>query len=163
VVRKKRAARKLAKSGKSSKTGSGMQATGAAKRKGRNATASAPVAGGSAMAEPVRIARVPKGKRPQYFSDPATDKLLSITLTLCEELSVARDRLDTLERLLEQRRVLKVSDVDAYIPSGEIETQRERRRAQYIDRVLRAVQAELEEVTGKGPKSQEEIIAAVEN
>ena len=36
----------------------------------------------------VRLPRIAKGKKPQYFSDPATDKLLWMTLTLMEELSL---------------------------------------------------------------------------
>jgi hypothetical protein len=110
----------------------------------------------------VRVARVARGKKPQYFADPAVDKLLWITMTLVGELSVARDRIDAVERLLEQRRVLRVADVDAYQPDPAAEAARERRRQAYLDRVLRAVQAELEEITGRGmPRSNEEVIAAV--
>lgn len=125
----------------------------------------APAAAPAAQAAPagkVRIARVAKGRKPQYFSDPAIDKLLWITMTLASELSVTRDRLDAVERLLERKRVLKVADVDGYEPSPEAEAAREVRRQEYLDRVLRAVQAELEEVTGRDmPKSQDEVIAAV--
>ena len=110
-----------------------------------------------------RIARVAKGKRPQYFSDPAIDKLLWITLTLCEELSVTRDRLDTVERLLDKRRVIAVNDIEQYEPDAKTEALREQRRADYIDRVLRAVSAELEELTGRGASSMEEAVAAVES
>jgi len=110
----------------------------------------------------VRIARVAKGRKPQYFSDPAIDKLLWITMTLAEELSVTRDRLDAVERLLERRRVLTVADVDAFEPSPPAEQAREARRQDYLDRVLRAVQAELEEMTGRDmPKSEDEIVAVV--
>jgi len=45
-------------------------------------------------APPVQVARIAKGKKPLYFSDPAIDKLLWMTLTIMEELSVTRDRLD---------------------------------------------------------------------
>jgi hypothetical protein len=148
------------------------RATGAAKA-GRTsarrvASTARPTAPAAAPAAPaaangrVRIARVAKGRKPQYFADPAIDKLLWITMTLASELSVTRDRLDAVERLLERKRVLKVADVDAYEPSPEAEAAREVRRQDYLDRVLRAVQAELEEVTGRDmPKSQDEVIAAV--
>ena len=113
--------------------------------------------------EPVRIARVAKGKKPQYFSDPATDKLLWMTLTLMEELSVTRDRLDAVENLLESRRVLKVADVDAYRPVGASGRRRQAQRAAYVDRMMRAAQAELEELTGRDmPRSEAEVVAAVE-
>jgi hypothetical protein len=107
------------------------------------------------------IARIARGKRPQYFGDPAIDKLLWITLTLMEELSVTRDRLDTVERLLESRRVLRRADVERYRPSPPVEVERERRRAAFIARALRAVEAELDEATGRrGERS--EAMQAVE-
>ncbi len=110
----------------------------------------------------VRLARVAKGRRPQYFADPAIDKLLWITTSLVGELSVARDRIDSLERLLAARGVLGPGEVDAYEPDAAAEEAREARRQAYLDRVLRAVQAELEELTGRGmPKSADEVVAAV--
>jgi hypothetical protein len=115
------------------------------------------------QATAVRIARVAKGKKPQYFSDPAIDKLLWMTLTLMEELSVTRDRLDAVENLLERRRLLKVADVDGYKAEGAAADRRSRRRAEYVDRMLRAAQAELEELTGRDmPKTEEDVVAAVE-
>ena len=109
-----------------------------------------------------RLARVAKGKKPQYFSDPATDKLLWMTLTLMEELSVTRDRLDTMERLLDKKRLVKRIDIEGFKPSAEAAAERNEQRSAYIDRMMRAMHAELEEVTGKdNPRSQEEVIAAV--
>jgi len=134
--------------------------TAAVRASQRRAT---PAAAPAAADPAVRIARVAKGKKPQYFSDPATDKLLWMTLTLMEELSVTRDRLDAVETLLEQRRVLKGAEVDAYRPDARASERRNRRRAEYVDRVLRAAQAELEELTGRDmPKSEAEVVAAVE-
>jgi hypothetical protein len=114
-------------------------------------------------ADPVRIARVAKGKKPQYFSDPATDKLLWMTLSLMEELSVTRDRLDAVENLLQGRRVLRIADIDGYRPSGAAAQRRSAQRAAYIDRMMRAAQAELEELTGRDmPGTEAEAVAAVE-
>lgn len=121
-----------------------------------------PAAMTAAPAARARLARIAKGRKPQYFSDPAIDKLLSITMTLAAELSVTRDRLDTVERLLAKRRVLGPEDVDRYEPDAAAEAQRETRRQAYLDRVLRAVQGELEELTRRDmPASNEEVIAAV--
>ena len=116
----------------------------------------------------VRIARVAKGKKPQYFSDPAIDKLLWMTLTLMEELSVTRDRLDTVERLLARKRVLSAKEIAAWKADAKAATERASRRAAFVDRVMRAVHAELEEVTARGQRRQatdgasEEALAAVE-
>ncbi|HSN73325.1 MAG TPA: hypothetical protein VLT59_17545 [Steroidobacteraceae bacterium] len=129
------------------------------RRVGSRSTPTEPAGGDAA---PVRLARVAKGKKPQYFSDPAIDKLLWITMSLIGELSVTRDRLDTVERLLASRKVLRDGDVDAYQPTPAVEAARERRRQAYLSRVLRAVEAELTETTKPDmPKSADEIIAAV--
>lgn len=114
-----------------------------------------------ASAVPARLPRVAKGKKPLYFSDPAIDKLLWITMTLMEELSVTRDRLDTVERLLERRRLLRRRDIESYVPRGEAERERGARRAAYVDRMLRALQAELEEVVGGGSELADDPVAAV--
>ena len=112
--------------------------------------------------KPPRLARVAKGRKPQYFSDPAIDKLLSITMSLIGELSVTRDRLDTVERLLASRKVLRIEDIEGYLPTPEVAAARERKRQAYLARVLRAVEAELTETTHPSmPKSAEEVIAAV--
>jgi len=110
----------------------------------------------------VRLARVPKGKRPQYFSDPAIDKLLWTTITLAQELAVTRDRLDTMEQLLTDKRVLKSGAVDSYVAPPAVEGAREAARMAYVARVMRAVEAELEETTrADNPRSQDDVIAAV--
>lgn len=110
----------------------------------------------------VRIARVAKGKKPQYFSDPAIDKLLWMTVSLMEELSVTRDRLDTLERLLDRRKLLRTTAIEAFVPDGKAAQERDARRAAYVERVMRAVQAELEEITGDGkPRAEDDAVAAV--
>lgn len=123
----------------------------------RKKTGARPVA-----APAVRLPRVAKGRKPQYFADPAVDKLLSITLTLAGELAVTRDRLDAVERLLGQRRILTPEDVDSFEPSAAVANQRDARRAAYLDRILRVVQTDLEEMTGADmPKSNDDVIAAV--
>ena len=99
---------------------------------------------------PPRIARVAKGKKPQYFSDPAIDKLLWMTVSLMEELSVTRDRLDTLERLLEKKRLLRILDIETFKPPVKALAQRDARRSAFVARIMRAVEAELEEVARSG-------------
>ena len=117
----------------------------------------------AAESPPARIARVAKGKKPQYFSDPATDKLLWMTVTLMEELSVTRDRLDTVERLLGKKRVLKRDEIDNYKPDTRSAAERDQRRKAFIDRMMRAVHAELEEATSRGAnRPDDDPIAAVE-
>ncbi|MBM4191850.1 MAG: hypothetical protein FJ196_02110 [Gammaproteobacteria bacterium] len=96
------------------------------------------------------MARVAKGKRPQYFNDPATDKLLSMTLTLMEELSVTRERLDALERLLASNQVIARSELEAWKPDADAATERSAARTAYVERMMRAMHAELEEISRLG-------------
>ena len=111
---------------------------------------------------PVKALRTAKGKKPQYFSDPAIDKLLSIVISMAGELSVARERLDTVERLLEEKKILTTSEIDLYQPSEEVAAVRTRQRAQFIETLLRVVEAEFEEITGPDmPGSREEILKSL--
>ena len=69
-----------------------------------------------AQNNPPKALRTAKGKKPQYFSDPAIDKLLSIVISMAGELSVTRERLDTVKRLLAEKKILTISEIDHYQP-----------------------------------------------
>jgi len=92
-----------------------------------------------------KLQRAAKGKRPQYFSDPATDRLLTIVLALVNEVSVLRDRLDTVESLLEKNAVFSKDDIENFAPSEEHGAAREKRRAEYLDHIFRVIQSELDD------------------
>lgn len=109
---------------------------------------------------PPRIPRVAKGERPQSFSDPAIDTLLGVVMSLVAELSVTRDRLETLERLLETRGVLAREAIEAYEMTADEKAVRAASRAEYLDRVLRAVRAEFEDLSGgRAARPLDDIIA----
>ena len=101
----------------------------------------------SAGEEAPRLRRTAKGKRPRYFSDPATDRLLGILMSLIGEVSVLRDRLDSVERLIEAGGLFKREDIDQFLPDAEAEAEREDTRRRYVARVMRVVQNEMEEKT----------------
>lgn len=88
-----------------------------------------------------------KGKRPVYFDEPQLDKLLAIVMALAGEVSVLRERLDTLERLAEAKGIFLISEIEAYQPDDQVAQEREQWRADYIARVLRVVQEELDALT----------------
>lgn len=81
-----------------------------------------------------------KGKRPIYFEDPQSDKLLAIVMALTGEVAVLRERLDTLERLLATKGIVSISEIEAYQPDDRAANERSQWRAEYIGRVLRVVQ-----------------------
>lgn len=85
-----------------------------------------------------------KGKRPQYFEDPALDRMLSILLALVGEVSVVRERLDTVERLLDAKGTISRADIEAYEPDRETGYDRGVATKEFIARVMRGVQQEME-------------------
>jgi len=90
------------------------------------------------MTDPVQPPpQFPKGHRPQVFADPAIDQLYDGYVTLGTELAVAFDRIDTLERLLQERLGLSREDIDRYQPSELVDGERQARRAELAQRLLR--------------------------
>ena len=69
-----------------------------------------------------------KGPLPQYFDDPAIDQLHSALLALAAELSVAYDRIDTLERMLERKGTLSRAEIDRFEPDEPALQERAARR-----------------------------------
>jgi len=54
--------------------------------------------------DPLKLAGTkPKGKRPFFLKDPDVEKVLAVTMALAQEVAVMRERLDTVERLLEEK------------------------------------------------------------
>lgn len=90
----------------------------------------------------------PKGKRPEYFDDSMSENHFSITMALVTELAVARERIDTLERLLASKGLLSQNEVEDYIPDSKSAEQRQLAQVEYSARIFRAMQQELERVAG---------------
>jgi len=84
-----------------------------------------------------------QGKRPEYFSDPMAEHSFSITMALMAELAAARERIDTLERLLSSKGVLELRDVDEYVPDAEAGKARQAAQVAYSVRVLRSLQQQV--------------------
>lgn len=85
-----------------------------------------------------------KGKRPVYLQSPENDKLLAIVMALVGEVSVLRDRLDTIERLLQTKDLISFQEMENYAPSERVMQEREKWRAEYLARVLRILEEDSE-------------------
>ncbi|MCG5061412.1 MAG: hypothetical protein KA714_26460 [Limnoraphis sp. WC205] len=85
-----------------------------------------------------------KGQRPVYLNDPQEDKMLAIIMALAGEVSVLRERLDTVERLLETKGILSTVDIENHQPDERISEQREQWRIEYIARILRILEEEID-------------------
>jgi hypothetical protein len=92
-----------------------------------------------------------KGKRPDFHDDPAIDRLLSLTMALVGEVSVLRERMDTVERLLEAKGTISQSDIDAYVPDRTAGAERGLATRAYIARVMRGFQQEVEALENPDP------------
>jgi hypothetical protein len=67
--------------------------------------------------------------------------MYGMLIVLLEELCVLRDRLDTYERLGHMGIAVTPGAVDDFVPDGETEALREKRRHDTINRVMRPVKA----------------------
>ncbi len=80
-----------------------------------------------------------KGKRPWFFKDPDVERVLNITMALAMELAVTRQRLDAVERLLENKGLLDQAEIEKFAPDPAAETQRQQWNRDYLARVLRVM------------------------
>lgn len=101
----------------------------------------APETGFDPIAEANRRA---KGKRPYFFADPDVERVLSVAMAIAMEHAVTRQRLDALERLLEDKGLMSRAELDAWTPDLEAEAERTRWMKGYIARVLRIIHQETE-------------------
>lgn len=88
--------------------------------------------------------RKAKGKRPAFLEDPASDRILSIVMALAGEVAVNRERLDTIERLLETKGTLTRADIEAFRPDRDAGYERGLIQREFIARILRGVQQDME-------------------
>lgn len=87
-----------------------------------------------------------RGKRPYFFKDPDVERVLNIAMVIAMEHAVTHQRLDALERLIEQKGLLTRGELEQFQPDPDAEAQRTLWMKEYIARVLRIVQQETEAI-----------------
>ena len=87
-----------------------------------------------------------KGKRPEYFADPESERMLSILMAVVGEVSVLRERMDTVERLLEAKGSISRDDIESYVPDKQAAYERGAMTREYIYRVMRGPHQMVEEL-----------------
>lgn len=90
-----------------------------------------------------------RGERPHFFDNPDIDRLLAIVWAMAGELAVTRERLDTLERLLAERELVEATAMDAYRPDPAAARERGQWQVEYIARLLRVLQQDVDALKGK--------------
>ena len=85
----------------------------------------------------VKLPRVSKGKRSRFYDDPAIDQMMTFLLEIMAEFAAVRERMDTIERLLDEKGTISRADIEAYRPDAAVEAARSEWNNAFIRRVLR--------------------------
>ena len=96
------------------------------------------------MNSKIELPRVAKGKKPIYLDERSIDNLMAMIMTLTQEISVLRDRLDTIEKLLVSKKAITLEDIETFEPDDELIKERKDRRQMLLKRVLLPIDKELE-------------------
>jgi hypothetical protein len=88
----------------------------------------------------LKVQRDAKGKRPQFYKDPAVavegvDHAMSMILVLAQEFLVMRDRMDTIERICAGKNIILDDEIEAYHPDQAVLEVREARRQELYTRL----------------------------
>jgi hypothetical protein len=83
-------------------------------------------------------------RHPIEGDDPEIARLSEMLLAVLGELAIVTDRLDTVERLLEQAGIVPRVAIEAFVPAGEVLVERDQRRARQIAKVLRPLRDDAE-------------------
>ena len=111
----------------------------------------------------IALQRKAKGKRPYYFSNPDVDKLLSMVMALTGELAVARDRIDTLERVASARGLFSSDDIEAFELDEEAMQARAERHKTMLREVNRIIVSEIEDLEDADEEAYSSVVDQVEN
>lgn len=98
----------------------------------------------------------PKGKRPYFLDNPDVERVMAITMAVAQELAVTRERLDTVERLLETKGITQ-ADIETFQPTPEQADSRGAWNQEYLARILRIYQQEIEALNKPDEPSSEDI------
>ena len=71
-----------------------------------------------------------------FFADPALDRLLAMVMTMAAELNVTRDRLATLEILLEGGGPVTAKAMDEFVPTPEQAARLDAARKQFSNELM---------------------------
>lgn len=85
-----------------------------------------------------------KGKRPDPLQDYNAERTLSILLAVAGEVAVLKERLDTVERLLDAKGSITRADIESYQATGEAAYERALATKEYVARIMRGMQQEME-------------------
>ncbi len=83
-----------------------------------------------------QLERNARGKRPQFYATPGLDEAMSMIMVLANELSVVRDRLDTVEKVAAAKGLVLDAEIEAFAPDQATLEARELRRQDFLARLF---------------------------
>ena len=116
----------------------------------------------SSAEEQLELQRKAKGKRPYYFSNPDVDKLLSMIMALTGELAIARDRIDTLERVAAAKKLFSSEDIENFELDANALEARADRHKRLLREVNRIIIGELEDLEEADEEDYSAVVEQVE-
>lgn len=96
--------------------------------------------------------KIIKGKRPEFYDTPGVDYLMHMVLVLAQELSATRDRLDTIERVSEEKALFSVQDLENYKPDQQALESREENRQKFLSNFYSVMAQEAAEISSGDTK-----------
>lgn len=91
-----------------------------------------------------RAAAASSGPRPHFLENADCDRLLSMLLAVASQLSAVNERLDTLEKVLENRGLLSGSELADYQPDEAAQAARLEWDEAFVARMFRVLAYELD-------------------
>lgn len=99
----------------------------------------------------------PKGKRPYFLDARDSERLLTIVMALAQEVSVLRERMDTIERLLEKKKTISRKDIETFAPTKAEAAERGAWTQEFLARILRTLQQEREALSAQDDQLSEDV------
>lgn len=110
-----------------------------------------------------QLPRGAKGEAPRYFEDSEVGKVLAMVVALSGEMAVMRDRLDTVERLLDAGEPVTRESINRYAPDESVRAERDAWRQQFLSIVFRVVHEERERLAREPARDYNDVVRGVEN
>lgn len=133
-------AKRSKQSGQRRKTGKTATGRPAARARRDAQVAVAGRADRAAHTSHFRLPRVSKGRRAQFHVDPAADQLFAIVTAITAELSVAFERIRTLEAVLQAGGALRPGAVESHVITDQDLSDRAAEREALIQRVFQVLE-----------------------
>jgi hypothetical protein len=100
------------------------------------------------------VKRTIKGRRPQFFDDPAVDQLHGMVMAMATEMAVLYERIDTMERIADAKGVTMREELARYRPDEAAQAEREAWRQRFLGRLFYLYREDLDDRLGQENEAQ---------